>query len=162
MFKWFSILSITLVLGLLIFMSTEKNEHQVDDCHLNADFRCEIMLTDNTVLHVFKNSPDIRLERKNKITLTFDKPSKIFSVYLSGVNFYMGKIPVEVNRINEYQYELFVIPVLCAEANMLWRVTINSLSNASSFKSVESLQNATSANELSQTQTTHISFETRR
>jgi len=99
-----------------------------------CDEHCLTMENDN--LRVIVNTQYILVEQAYQLSITSDQ--KISSIYITGVNMNMGKLPLIAQETKyengQYYYRAPFLLGLCSEPDMLWMLTIESEQTTSRFE----------------------------
>ncbi|KMT66415.1 hypothetical protein [Catenovulum maritimum] len=117
-------LKLVFALIFFIFVWFYNNQKTLSphDCELDFQVKCNTQ-EQGLTLDIHASMP-VMLETSNKVTINLSKPSSDLKAWLSGQNMQMGKIPIQVKRVNSNEYQLSVVPVICAEANMIWNIEL--------------------------------------
>ena len=82
--------------------------------------QCSINHNNNVVLSTFSSIP----EAETSITVNFSLPDvmEIDSVWIEGVNMYMGKVPVLVEKTEPGEWSGWFMLGVCSEPVMRWKM----------------------------------------
>jgi hypothetical protein len=120
-----SLLFITLLLGC----------HSEETSRLNT---CEkqCLTMENQNLKVTVNTQYILVEQSYQLSITSDQ--KISSIFITGINMNMGKLPLIAQQIKQengqYFYQASFLLGLCSDPQMLWQLTINTEHSTNQFE----------------------------
>jgi len=114
---------------LVAFLLFKKSEPQVDlltdpagiACLVVKD-RCQFNLGNETLTLRF--TPEPQIEEQLIVDFRGTGASHIQSVFIEGVNMYMGKIPVVQEKKKEGQWEGWTMLGACSEPDMVWDMVI--------------------------------------
>ena len=102
-----------------------------EPCPLNPEQSCSYNTAQGYAVEITAPATPFELEQINtlKLEITASEDSLMqtgvdLSAHLVGINMNMGKIPLKVIK-NQQEYLVEVIPVMCTEPKMKWRVEIN-------------------------------------
>ncbi|MBU2976863.1 hypothetical protein [Alteromonas sp. C1M14] len=105
-------------------MSTQSrgNPHSSTQCHFD-DLSCELAVGTTSLKATFSTIP----EAEETITVQFslDPQYEIESVWIEGINMYMGKIPVLVEEMSPGQWSGWFMLGSCSEPQMQWQMLMH-------------------------------------
>ena len=84
---------------------------------------CSIDLNNNSISAAFERQP----EAEESITVNFSLPhsKQVESIWIEGVNMYMGKIPVLVEQKDSGDWSGWFMLGSCSEPSMRWKMLIH-------------------------------------
>lgn len=77
-----------------------------------------------TPISLHSTHPAMPEEQHITLSVKGLNPVEVSSAQLSGVNMYMGNIPLQFERVNENHWQAFVRLGVCASPQMIWRLHI--------------------------------------
>ncbi len=85
--------------------------------------RCELLIGDQKITARFSQHPEV----EESITLEFSSLSGLVpeSAWIEGVNMYMGKIPVLIDKDEHGSWSGWFMLGSCSEPRMDWRIQLN-------------------------------------
>ena len=124
----FIIPTLILILALGVYLSKQQVTTTDTDNGLGnpctfVNLTCEIGHEQNKVSATFESIP----EAEESIIVNFSLPfsQQIESVWIEGVNMYMGKVPVLAERIKEGSWSGWFMLGSCSEPQMRWKMLIH-------------------------------------
>lgn len=124
----FIIPTLILILALGVYLSKQQvTTTDIDNGLGNpctfVNLTCEIGHEQNKVSATFESIP----EAEESITVNFSLPfsQQIESVWIEGVNMYMGKIPVLLDNDGEGKWSGWFMLGSCSEPVMKWQLRLN-------------------------------------
>ena len=126
------LVSVLMLVSLFVLQSNfQASIGLTEACPLNPGQSCSYNTAQGYAVEITAPATPFELEQINtlKLEITASEDSLMqtgvdLSAHLVGINMNMGKIPLKVIK-NQQEYLVEVIPVMCTEPNMKWRVEIN-------------------------------------
>ncbi|QJR79297.1 hypothetical protein CA267_018810 [Alteromonas pelagimontana] len=119
---------IIVILPACVYLANQYVSVSSDDMDLRnqcnfVDLECDFAIFARPAVARFSAPPTI--EEPITLNLITPQDAVIESIWIEGVNMYMGKIPVSVDSIDANQWSGWFMLGSCAEPLMRWRMVVN-------------------------------------
>lgn len=91
--------------------------------HTSDDNACRFILGE-TSIWISSSTPQIGVEQQTRLLIWSDQPFNISGAEIRGVNMYMGRLPVEVEQIEQTTWTADFMLGACTEPRMVWELIV--------------------------------------
>lgn len=118
------VFTIIIVIFAKQYIHENNTNHQsdIDGTCIFSENQCEVRWRDIVIEATL--SPQVMVEEEITLTVLFSQPVTVESLYIEGVNMYMGKIPIIMDIQEKKHIQGWFMLGSCSEPAMTWRVSL--------------------------------------